>query len=1529
MSDEQNRPKDEPRVEEETSAPPSSGPTPEKPPAHQKPGTKSPDFATSNTLAQDGKSLANNVRKNLDPKRLAANAAMTAAGVKPIADALKVGVDTAKSAGESVDGDTLEPSRHQTPKAPEQKDAPDKSTNDTADGQKSSGSGSSAKASTGGGLAALASGSDKAGGIANALGAKTGLATGANKMGGGSAVSKYAKLAEKGGGSNGSATGDAKSIANAAKLGAKVGGPMGAAIAGGVQALRTKWGKRLIIASPFIPIIAMVCIVGLFMMIISPASFQGQDAASDDTSLVASEIDGMDPKVTAIIRESADDSGVPWQILAAIVKVKGQSVSADETAPMSEDEVKQAIKDNTPVGPYQLRLGDLEKDVHFNDEGPISDAQEKKTPTVSMTGYESHLDLFAHLTDLESATDLYAELLTDEINILPGDLDTLSLGAGVEIIEEPDSDLTGRGYGETPPDDADHKMSERTIEAKDAVADYVSTWEGPEEAQYLKANYVAGLVATPIDDIDDDAEEIYTLAMMWYFGKNSSCATSNATAIASGAWTAPVLAPITSDFGPRVAPLPGASTFHDGVDLGAKYGTPVLSVGAGTVVYAGEASGFGPNYVKVDHGNGVVFSYGHMSKMTVQVGDVVEPGTKVGEVGAESSGQIPGMAAHLHLRLHVNDEPTDPDAFLKERGVILGTTPAGQVEGTPIGAANSGGEGVEGAGVSAAINGQLTVAQANIPTRSGMDAYRSTMTSILATRPSLISLNEMAGRTMPQVLSGAPGYSGARDPSIPNEAGSVQALDTAVLWKTSEWTKVDSGRLKFVNDDKVIYNGEIKIWDRYANWVMLKRNSDGAIVSVISAHHMTNPAKYGPDKPARQTKYGEGMNSLVGLIDSLDTHGPVFMAGDMNTHASQTDGWAAAPKMKAAGYSWANEGIDFVFAPSGVTLAGKKTGATPEPDHKWVSATWSMNGTGAGTGTASANLPPSQGLPESFTFVSSSDGAKIPLNKAKLEYAAAISQKATELGMSDDAAIIALMVVAQESTFTNHANANVPDSLNYPHDDVTNTSFNGSSVGLFQQINSWGSAKDRLTPSWAAEQFLSALGKHQGWEAMTKGDAAQAVQRSGYPDAYDQWEKSATELLALVKGTSVSGPSECTDAGSAISGSPYSFNLATFNTLGCSHTGPGTEHPSLASCQTRFPKAMTYLNGKQITVAGLQEFQGGSFDVLRNQYGATWDVYPKDRNKAENALIWQKATWQFVKGETFTIPYFHNQPKSMPLVELKNVQTGESAYFINVHTPADVDGMQNESLRQQGDRIVKDLVVKLKSEGHPVYVTGDFNDSPRQGDSAVAANYPFCLLTAPDVGMKSAFGEGTKNPCKEPKGAWIDHIFGLGQMTFTGTTTDKSVQAAGITDHPAVYTTVNFGDPTSGNAGDFASAIQFAVSQKGKPYVWGAEGPNSYDCSGLVLASFRKIGITLPHSSRMQATYGVEVQRSAIQPGDLVFYGNPVHHVGIYVGKINGVDTMINAPHTGAFVRYDGIDRFGESTSHIRRLSVPAKGLDE
>lgn len=101
-----------------------------------------------------------------------------------------------------------------------------------------------------------------------------------------------------------------------------------------------------------------------------------------------------------------------------------------------------------------------------------------------------------------------------------------------------------------------------------------------------------------------------------------------------------------------------------------------------------------------------------------------------------------------------------------------------------------------------------------------------------------------------------------------------------------------------------------------------------------------------------------------------------------------------------------------------------------------------------------------------------------------------------------------------------------------------------------------------------------------------------------------------------------------------------------------------------------------------------------------------------------------------------------------------------------------------------------------------------------------------------------------------------------------------------------------------------AKVVAYALAQKGKPYIWAASGPNGFDCSGLVLAAWRQVGVGMYHNAAvMWRTEVVHIKRSQLAPGDLVFY-NGLGHVGMYIG--NG--KVIHAPQRGDVVRIASID---------------------
>lgn len=112
-----------------------------------------------------------------------------------------------------------------------------------------------------------------------------------------------------------------------------------------------------------------------------------------------------------------------------------------------------------------------------------------------------------------------------------------------------------------------------------------------------------------------------------------------------------------------------------------------------------------------------------------------------------------------------------------------------------------------------------------------------------------------------------------------------------------------------------------------------------------------------------------------------------------------------------------------------------------------------------------------------------------------------------------------------------------------------------------------------------------------------------------------------------------------------------------------------------------------------------------------------------------------------------------------------------------------------------------------------------------------------------------------------------------------------------------------------------AKAVAFARAQIGRPCVWGAVGPGSYDNSGLIQAAWKAAGVALPRSVHEQASAGMAINVADIRSGDLVFYHGDAGHVG-HVGIFVGDGMMMHAPSPGARVREDSIFAAGEAAIH-------------
>lgn len=268
------------------------------------------------------------------------------------------------------------------------------------------------------------------------------------------------------------------------------------------------------------------------------------------------------------------------------------------------------------------------------------------------------------------------------------------------------------------------------------------------------------------------------------------------------------------------------------------------------------------------------------------------------------------------------------------------------------------------------VSGHVLVANANIKTRAG---FTPGVRALTGPSPDFITLSEVGDVPISQMRSSAPGYDAYRDPAVVRAPDAGEGgLGNAIMWRTDTWKMLDGGRVRITLDDHVIFKGHNKIWGRWAAWGVFQR-TDGAVVSVIATHLMTNPFRYpnqqwGDQPFTRAEQYGQGMDYLVQLASILSAYGPVFVGGDMNSHPGEGPN-SAVEKMQAAGYRYTKDSgviYNFYASPVQVDRTWEISKAAVHSDHPALFTGMSMNGAGPsasatpGTsiGTTSPGCPP-------------------------------------------------------------------------------------------------------------------------------------------------------------------------------------------------------------------------------------------------------------------------------------------------------------------------------------------------------------------------------------------------------------------------------------------------------------------------------------------------------------------------------------------------------------------------------------------
>ncbi len=154
-------------------------------------------------------------------------------------------------------------------------------------------------------------------------------------------------------------------------------------------------------------------------------------------------------------------------------------------------------------------------------------------------------------------------------------------------------------------------------------------------------------------EIDRQRERLMALESLLLDRKLTAAVTPSGWPVQGGGW-------VSSPFGYRVDPFTGATSYHDGLDIAARYGSPILAVADGVVTFAGPDSGYG-NLVEVTHESGLVTRYAHASAILVKVGDRVRKGQEIAQVG--STGRSTGP--HVHFMVVKDGTPVDPTSYLR------------------------------------------------------------------------------------------------------------------------------------------------------------------------------------------------------------------------------------------------------------------------------------------------------------------------------------------------------------------------------------------------------------------------------------------------------------------------------------------------------------------------------------------------------------------------------------------------------------------------------------------------------------------------------------------------------------------------------------------------------------------------------------------------------------------------------------------------------------------------------------------------
>ena len=239
------------------------------------------------------------------------------------------------------------------------------------------------------------------------------------------------------------------------------------------------------------------------------------------------------------------------------------------------------------------------------------------------------------------------------------------------------------------------------------------------------------------------------------------------------------------------------------------------------------------------------------------------------------------------------------------------------------------------------------------------------------------------------------------------------------------------------------------------------------------------------------------------------------------------------------------------------------------------------------------------------------------------------------------------------------------------------------------------------------------------------------------------------------------------------------FQIGSFNVLGSQHSAPGGDHARYPAASARNTGAVARIRSFGVDILGTQELQPDQLNGITAMTGyAAYPGYAFGSRETDNSILYDDSKFEFVSGSYFTIHFMHaNRPQT--ILRLRDKATGREFYVLNMHASAGEGGYA--VTRRAGHYTAAATVNRLKSEGIPIFLTGDMNDRAE-----------FFCRVAPATGMVAAIGGSTAGGCHPAGALAVDWVLGWGNVGFSNYIEDRSTMQV-VSDHYFVSATATVG----------------------------------------------------------------------------------------------------------------------------------------